>query len=133
MSPEIDDTRQRTVAELLAEHGGADGGERRRRRRDGHGPQRPVPPPAPGPAVPMPPPPGRGAQPGRMPLRDQGPRRPDPPYDPQYDPAPPGRRGPPPARPTGPAAHGAGRQDRPTEMTADRRRRSGDPGQAGPN
>jgi len=36
MRPEIDYTRQRTVAELLAEHGeGGPGGRRRRRRGDG--------------------------------------------------------------------------------------------------
>src|SRR6185295_2145137 len=117
MSPEIDDTRQRTVAELLAEHGGAGGGERRRRRRDGHGPQQPAAPPAFGPGVPMPPQAGRPL-PDRTPQRDQGPRRPGPPGAAQLE-APSRHRGVPPARPGGASAAAVtGRRDRPTETIA---------------
>src|SRR3954469_8852259 len=80
MSPETDYTRQRTVAELLAEHGGAPGG---RRSRGGAGPQRPV---APG----APPPTGRGTPPpagrGTPQPADRG--APPPPPDGRRYPAP---------------------------------------------
>jgi hypothetical protein len=80
MSPEIDYTRQRTVAELLAEHGeGGPGGRRRRRR--GEGPDGPVPPP---------PPVGRRGPDGRPYPPDAGPGR--PPRQ-AHDAAPPGYRG----------------------------------------
>jgi len=45
MSSEIDSTRQRTVAELLAEHGGVSTDTPRRRRREPEGPEPPAAPP----------------------------------------------------------------------------------------
>lgn len=101
MRPEIDYTRQRTVAELLAEHGES-GGPARRGRRRGDGPDRPVPP-----------------------AGHAGPPRPHPGPQPGRDP---GYRGGPPAsaRPAPPA-----RRDRPTEMLADRPRPAERPGPAG--
>src|SRR6185503_3801968 len=107
MRPEIDYTRQRTVAELLAEHGEA-GGPGRRNRRRGDDPERPVRPPN-GPAGPPPRAPGAGPRGVREP-------------------------GPPPAAPRDPAYRGAprsgpvpGRRDRPTEMIGDRQPPTGQP------
>ena len=103
MRPEIDYTRQRTVAELLAEHGEA-GGPGRRSRRRGDGPEPPAPPP---PAV------GPGGPPHRP---DGGPR----------DPGPSATRAP--YRGTPRSAPPPGRRDRPTEMIGDRPRPAGHPG-----
>src|SRR3954453_14019709 len=132
MRPEIDYTRQRTVAELLAEHGEA--GPGRRRPRQGHGP-----PPG------GPPGPPQGSPPRYPP--DAGPARP------MHDPGPqtvagrdPGSRGAPPVPPP-PRAGGGGdrgcrgpppvpprpapvRRDRPTGVIADRPP-TGRPGTAG--
>src|SRR4051794_10835586 len=112
MRPEIDYTRQRTVAELLAEHGEAGPGRRRRRQGDG-------PPPGGPPGPPQGPPP-------RYPP-DAGPARP------MHDPGPqtvagrdPGYRGAPPVPPR-PAPV---RRDRPTGVIADRPP-TGRPGTAG--
>ena len=115
MSPEIDYTRQRTVAELLAEHGDGGPGGRRHRRR-GEGPDGPVPPP---------PPVGRRGPDGRPYPPDAGPGRP-PRQTP--DAAPPGYRGGPPPRPAPGGPPVTGRRDRPTEMIGDRQR---PPGPAG--
>src|SRR5918997_2263993 len=112
MRPEIDYTRQRTVAELLAEHGEAGPGRRRRRQGDG-------PPPGGPPGPPQGPPP-------RYPP-DAGPARP------MHDPGPQtvagrdlGYRGAPPVPPR-PAPV---RRDRPTGVIADRPP-TGRPGTAG--
>jgi len=108
MRPEIDYTRQRTVAELLAEHGEA-GGPGRRNRRRGDDPVRPPN----GPAGVTPRAPGAGPRGVREP-------------------------GPPPAAPRDPAYRGAprsgpvpGRRDRPTEMIGDRQPPAGQAGTAG--
>jgi hypothetical protein len=127
MNPEIDYTRQRTVAELLAEHGDAGAAVRRRRRRGGDGPERAVAPPGPPPVgVAGPPPAGRrypttGPRPeqDRAVLRDPAPR--------EVGPQAAGRDLPPVRR----GASGP-RRERPTEMIADRRRRPDDPSYTGP-
>ena len=104
MRPEIDYARQRTVAELLAEHGEA-GGPGRRSRRRGDGPEPPAPPP---PAV------GPGGPPHRP---DGGPRDPGPSTAARA-----------PYRGTPRSAPAPGRRDRPTEMIGDRPRPAGHPG-----
>src|SRR5690242_10927016 len=140
MSPETDYTRQRTVAELLAEHGGAPGGRRSRR---GDGPQRSVAPGGPPPAGRgAPPPPADGRRypasgpvvPDRSVLRDPVPRELGP-----HDQPPPGRRsardaaGAPPvtgrrsARDAAGAPPVTGRRDRSTETIGDRRGREAGP------
>ena len=104
MRPEIDYARQRTVAELLAEHGEA-GGPGRRSRRLGDGPEPPAPPP---PAV------GPGGSPHRP---DGGPRDPGPSTAARA-----------PYRGTPRSAPAPGRRDRPTEMIGARPRPAGHPG-----
>jgi hypothetical protein len=129
MSPEIDYTRQRTVAELLAEHGESGGPGRRRHRRDGQGPQPPMRPPVPPPPGPGAPPPhdSRRHAPPDGPVRGRGPREQGPP--PVRDLAP--RHGGGPVRPGGSGVPAGPRRDRPAEIVDDRRPRTGPPGPVG--